>query len=361
MAKSKSLTKAVDKEIKSKFSLSSFKEKKGLGGSVKFKQQKWLELSPAIKNTLNIPGIPLGHITLLRGRSDTGKTTLLLEAAIEAQKVGILPVFIITEMKWDFAHAKKMGFEVDIIDDPEKPGELDYKGFFIYADRSTLHTIEDISAFIIDLMDEQSNGNLPYDLLFLWDSSGSIPCRQSVEKSNNNPQWNAGAMATQFGNFVNQKFSMSRKVTSPYTNTLVTINKVGIQPAATAFSMPRMTNKGGDTLFWDATLVITFGNVTNSGTSKLTAQKDGKKVEFAKRTKVAVDKLHLGEGVSTSGVLIVTPHGFLENKPTLLTEYKKNHSSEWFDNDDSEIIYGEDSNEWEESAASNPFGDMDEN
>jgi RecA/RadA recombinase len=30
----------------------------------------------------------MGHITLLRGHSDTGKTTLLLEAAVNAQKAG---------------------------------------------------------------------------------------------------------------------------------------------------------------------------------------------------------------------------------------------------------------------------------
>jgi KaiC/GvpD/RAD55 family RecA-like ATPase len=35
---------------------------------------------------LEMPGIPKGHITLVRGHSNTGKTTLLIEAAIEAQK-----------------------------------------------------------------------------------------------------------------------------------------------------------------------------------------------------------------------------------------------------------------------------------
>ena len=58
----------------------------------------------------------------------------------------------------------------------EETGEIiDQDGFFLYRDRSTLNSIEDIAAFIIDLLVEQKKGNLPYDLLFIWDSVGSIP------------------------------------------------------------------------------------------------------------------------------------------------------------------------------------------
>ena len=39
----------------------------------------------------------MGHIVLLRGHSDTGKTTALIKTAVDAQKKGILPVLIITE------------------------------------------------------------------------------------------------------------------------------------------------------------------------------------------------------------------------------------------------------------------------
>ncbi len=61
---------------------------------------------------LSLKDIPMGHITLLRGHSDTGKTTAMLEAAVAAQKMGVLPVFIVTEMKWNWEHAVQMGFEI---------------------------------------------------------------------------------------------------------------------------------------------------------------------------------------------------------------------------------------------------------
>ena len=115
----KSLHEAVSAEIKSKFDLSSFKEKKGLRQNVKFKDQSWIPLSQAFQDVTSIPGIPMGHIVLLRGHSDTGKTTALLEAAVSAQKRGILPVFIITEMKWNWEHAQQMGLDVKEVVDEE--------------------------------------------------------------------------------------------------------------------------------------------------------------------------------------------------------------------------------------------------
>ena len=53
-----------------------------------FKEQEWIPLSPAWQEMVSLPGVPLGHITLLRGHSDTGKTTALLEVAVNAQKNG---------------------------------------------------------------------------------------------------------------------------------------------------------------------------------------------------------------------------------------------------------------------------------
>ena len=159
---SKSLTAAVSAEIKSNFDLGNFKNKKGLTGSVKFKPQQWIPLSPAFQSVTSVPGIPAGHICLLRGHSDTGKTTALIEAAVACQKAGVLPVFIVTEMKWNWEHATQMGLQIEEVWDEETGELIDYKGFFIYADRETIHTIEDVAAFILDLLDEQTRSVLGY-------------------------------------------------------------------------------------------------------------------------------------------------------------------------------------------------------
>jgi hypothetical protein len=301
--KRKSLSAAVDKELKSKFDLGSFKDKKGLASNVKFKSQDWIPLSPAFQNVTSIPGIPMGHIVLLRGR------------------------------------------EVKEIFDEETGELIDYEGNFLYVDRETINTIEDVAAFILDMMDEQKKGNLPYDLLFLWDSIGSIPCEMSVKSNKNNNEWNAGAMSTQFGNNVNQRITLSRKESSKYTNTLVCVNKVWAAKPVVPMGQPKMMNKGGFAMWFDSTFVVTFGNISDSGTSKLKAIKDGKQVEFAKRTNLQIDKNHIN-GIQSRGRIIMTPHGFIQDNDKDLKSYKESHTKEW-----QEILGGKDFNIIEEESS----------
>lgn len=323
----KSVTGAVSSAIKDISGLEKFKKGKNLSANVVFKDQKWIPLSQAFQDTLQIPGIPIGHITLLRGHSDTGKTTALLEAAVSAQKLGILPVFIITEMKWDWKHAREMGFQFEEV--ANEDGEVvDYKGFFLYIDREKLDCIEDVGAFITDVLDEQKRGTLPYDICFFWDSVGSIPCRMSIEKSTNNNEWNAGAMSQTFGNFINQKIVLSRKASQPYTNTLVAINKVWVAKPDSPMGQPTLNNKGGNTMYFDSSLVVTFGNIARAGTNKIKATKNGKEVEFAKRTRISCDKNHV-TGVTAVNKVIMTVHGFIKDDKKELDEYKKTYSDQW--------------------------------
>jgi hypothetical protein len=324
-----SLNESVSKAIKGSFNLDSFLKGKNLSTtSIKMKNQRWIPLSQAFQDCLSIPGIPMGHITLLRGHSDTGKTTALLEAAVSCQKMGILPVFIITEMKWSWEHAIQMGVQVEEVVDKETGELIDYNGFFIYVDRERLQCIEDVAAFIADLLDEQKKGNLPYDLCFFWDSVGSIPCRLSIESNKNNNEWNAGAMSQQFGNFINQKIVLSRKESQQYTNTLVAVNKIWVAKPENIMGQPRMANKGGNTMYFDSSLVVTFGNVSSSGTNKIKATKNTKEVEFAKRTKIGVDKNHVND-VTSVGKIIMTAHGFIDDDKKAIDLYKKDHSQDW--------------------------------
>jgi hypothetical protein len=328
MAKKKEVQEKATELVKKGFNLNNFKKKKGFSNSsVKFKTQTWIPLSKAFQDITSLPGIPTGHITLLRGHSDTGKTTALLEAAVNAQKMGILPVFIITEMKWSWEHAKEMGLQFEEVVDSDGT-VLDYEGHFLYADRGILNTIEDVAVYIADLMDEQAKGNLPYDLCFFWDSIGSVPCELSVRSNKNNNEWNAGAMSTQFGNNLNQKILLSRKENSPYTNTMVAINKVWTMKPESPMGMAKLQNKGGMSMWYDATLVITFGNITNPGTSKIKAIKDGLQVEFAKRTNIQVEKNHIG-GVQSRGRVVMTAHGFIPDDKKAIDNYKNEHKDHW--------------------------------
>jgi hypothetical protein len=329
MAGKKDTAKTASDIVKSGFSLDKFKQNKGFSStSVKFKSQDWIPVSQAFQDVTSLKGIPTGHITILRGHSDTGKTTMLLEAAVSAQKAGILPVFIITEMKWSWPHAISMGLDANEVVDESTGEVVDYDGFFLYTDRGTLNTIEDVAAYISDILDEQKKGNLPYDLCFFWDSVGSIPCEMSVKSNKNSNDWNAGAMSVQFGNGVNQRIMLSRKENYKHTNTLVAVNKVWTARPEHPMGQPKLENKGGKSMWYDASLIFTFGNITNSGTSKIKATNKGKDFEFAKRTKIQVDKNHIN-GVQSRGNIIMTQHGFIEDDKKHIDAYKDSHKHEW--------------------------------
>ena len=308
------------------FDLSKFKESKNLTTDG-MKPQTWIKVSDAFTEATGVPGIPEGQVTIIRGHSDTGKSALGIEAIVSAQKAGKLPVLIITEMKFSWEHARMMGFEFQEIPDPAT-GEVTYDGHFIYADIDKVGTVEKVAEFMADLMDEQEKGKLPFDLVFFWDCAGTIPCQQSIDSKSQNNEWTAAAMSRNFGNYIDQKIMTSRKTNRQYTNTFIVVNKIWVDKPASYGALPTVKSKGGNALYSDAVLVILFGNVTNSGTSKIKAQKNGKDVEFAKRTKVAIEKNHVN-GVTSSARIIITPHGFILDEKKYIDRYKKEHANEW--------------------------------
>jgi hypothetical protein len=81
--------------------------KKKFSTSAKYKPQRFFDLGEPFLDAVGLPGPAMGHINMFLGHSDTGKTTALVKTAVDAQKKGILPVFIITEQKWSL-NVKKL-------------------------------------------------------------------------------------------------------------------------------------------------------------------------------------------------------------------------------------------------------------
>lgn len=326
-----SIKSAVSSTLKNKkfdsTGLNRFKKTTNLLNNASYKPQTWVPLSEAFNDSVGLPGIPECAITLLRGLSDTGKTTALCEAATSAQRMGKLVVFIINEMKFSFEHLKKYGFRtVEEVD--TETGEIIHTGDFIFADRLMLPTIESTGKFILELIQEQEKGKLPYDLFFALDSFGNLPSEMSVSLGKNDARWNSAAMNLTFASFINHKFSSSRRTTSKYNNTLLAVNKQGIKLPESPVEKPKRTSKGGSSMYFDAALVIDFGGVTTALTSKIDAVRNGKTITFAKRTKISVDKNHISNSSSTSK-LIMTDYGFIHDTPSAISKYKEEHKHEW--------------------------------
>ncbi len=288
-----------------------------------FKSDRFFDLGDAFLDACGIPGPAMGHLNMLLGHSDTGKTTALINTAIDAQKKGILPVFLITEQKWTFDHAKLMGLDCDKVTDAQ--GGSDWDGFFLFNNK--FDYIEQITDYVNTLLDAQDKGELDYDLCFLWDSVGSVPCKMTFE-GKGGKQHNASTLADKIGMGLNQRISGSRRMDKKFTNTMIIANQPWVELPDNPFGQPKIKAKGGEAVWLNSTLVFLFGNQKNSGITKISITKDGRKVKIATRTKVSVMKNHVNGLGYEDGRILVTAHGFMKGRSDAdekksIDDYKK--------------------------------------
>ena len=285
--------------------------KKKFSKEAEYKPDRFFDLGDAFLDACGIPGPAMGHINMLLGHSDTGKTTALVKAAVDAQKKGVVPVFVITEQKWSWDHAELMGFNKD--------GDYLFNSDFEY--------IEQITEYINELLDAQEKGDLPHDLLILWDSVGSVPCKMTYD-GKGGKQHNASVLADKIGMGINQRISGSRRTDKPYTNTLIIVNQPWVELPDNPFGQPKIKAKGGEAIWLNSSIVFLFGNQKGAGTTKISITKDKRKVKIATRTKISIMKNHINGLGYEDGRILVTSHGFMPGREDAeekksIEEYKK--------------------------------------
>jgi len=95
------------------------KQRFGEGAIMKLKDVKAVDVdvvptgSVALNEALGVGGIPRGRVIEIYGPESTGKSTLALHIAAEAQKKGGVAAFIDAEHAMDPEYAKKIGVNVD--------------------------------------------------------------------------------------------------------------------------------------------------------------------------------------------------------------------------------------------------------
>lgn len=187
----------------SKKSLKEFKINNGYTYNNADKEIEWIVMPKGFQDACRIPGVPCGRVVSVLGNPGTGKSTIINHAITAAQKQGIIPIIIDTENAFSFEYAKSMGFEAepvyeDIVDDEtgemknkithyegdffyfnqkilaERYGDIDYATGKTTAKKRKIAVIEDIAQCVNDLLDAQDSGELPFPLLFVWDSVNTI-------------------------------------------------------------------------------------------------------------------------------------------------------------------------------------------
>jgi len=324
---------------KKEFDIDSFKSEEGLDYTIKDKELQWIPLSPAFHEAVKVPGIPMGYFTSFRGFSNTGKSTAIYEAVVGCQQIGALPVIFETEGNWNWEHARNIGVEYEEIADPDTGEVINYKGDFIFLQGSDLlkkyqnydhqHSkmgtkalryepvVEDISTYMHYLLDKQQEGALPRDIVFLWDSVGSMNCFKGATSKTSNNQWTAGALKTCFKSLINFRIPSSRREDSQYTTTFAIVQQIWLDNENKVIK-----HAGGEAFFYAPRMIFHFGGILTHSTEKLKATYKGEEYQFGVTTRLRCEKNQVN-GIELKGVISSTPHGYWN--PDKIDEYKEKH------------------------------------
>jgi recombination protein RecA len=99
--------------------ISQIEKQFGRGSIMKMGEEKVLEIpaistgSLALDTALGVGGVPRGRVVEIYGPESSGKTTLALHIAAEAQALGGMVAFIDAEHALDMGYARRLGVDVD--------------------------------------------------------------------------------------------------------------------------------------------------------------------------------------------------------------------------------------------------------
>lgn len=350
---------AIKKKAFTRPSIASIKEAMGLNikdddltVSSANKPIEFITLPEAFVNATKLPGIPKGELSIVYGWSNTGKSTLINCIIASCQASGILPVIFDTESHFDFKYAIDCGMQatpihkdVEVEDVDEETGEvigthtedkiIDYEGEFMYFDGEILcqlygkndysngkeakkqrkvPVLEDIAFAINKILDLQDEGKIQQDICFLWDSIGSVMSYKSYVSNVGNNMFDAGAMQSAFNMITNNRIPLSKKVSSPYTNTMFCVNKIWLDSMSAPMAAPSIELKGGKSMYFAAHgLIIQLGGVVKASIKHLTATSKGRNYNWGTLTKIKVVKNQLSTpyNLTYEGTMVCVHNGLI--------------------------------------------------
>lgn len=314
---------------KGKFDLEKYRQTKVV--PVEYKPISFINMGPAFQEITGFPGFPQGFIHMIYGNSDVGKTTAIMEAAAYGQKQGILPIFIVTEKKWSWERAEKMGVVQDDC---------------LFEDN--VKCIEEVVDKMNSYLEDQKSGALPRDIVFLWDSLGSTPSRaewkvaeehealyKKTEEAGGDTselvKGSGGMMMAnrvvreRIGRFLQHKITATRNADYPYNASLIILNHgyTSPNPTGPASLVPYC----GAAMKYSLAFQIRQGKVSGQP-KKHVATKNGVDIVWGLEVPFIFEKNHIN-GISREGNVIVTPHGYILANKESIDQYKKDHRDEW--------------------------------
>jgi hypothetical protein len=333
------------KEVKG-FNIKDFKTSLNLPTSAE-KPMEWFVMPKGFQDATGLPGIPKGWFTGCYGWNSTGKSTIKNCLIASAQKQGVLPIIFETESNMDMQYLISCGAEITpIMGVDEETGEekvIDYEGNFILFNNETMceycgdmdystmtrkstkrkvAVVEDIAFIINDFLDKQERGELPVELLFVWDSVGSIGSWKSYQSKVGNNMFDANSISVAFQSIVNTRIPSSRSQNSEFTNSFFIVNKIWDSSMAT-MGKPSVKLKGGVSFEYALRALWACGKIVTSGVKKLEAVVKGEKYEYGTVAPISMKKNHLPSpyNITREGLLYCVGSGIIAEDE--IDAYKK--------------------------------------
>jgi len=298
---------------KKEFELESYSDTE-VKEEVVYKPDMDIILQKEVSEAIGMPGIRMGTVSAMYGLSNSGKTTILLHMAAQAQTQGVIPILIITENKMDWTRAERMGLDVS-------------KSKCII--REDFEYLEDVYDYISQKIEDVKTGRLPKDVLILWDSVASTPSRESVEigkdgsiKKKYGPQKSA-AVIGYYNPIIMKRVTSTRREDSKGLVGVVMLTQAYVKPAEFAGGIATIVPNGGEKIWFPLSLCLEIKEgMPLSGTF------NKKKYTFGTVCKIKVAKNHL-TSTSTNGEFVITADRILPNDPQVIKEYQKENQHLW--------------------------------
>lgn len=346
-------------DLKAKMGISVSVDKGNIeGASNADKEMEWLIMPKAFQDAVKLPGFPCGYVSTICGHSNTGKSTLINHAIVAAQRQNTIPIIYDTENNFDFNYAIDMGFNAEPVygmveEEDQETGEvrevkkiIEWTGDFFYFNSAILRemygdidystgkkggkkritaVIEDIVYSIKSFLEMQDSGELPYNLLFVWDSIGSIGGLKSYNSKVGNPMFDAGTMSVAMQDIMESLIPGSRKVSAKYTNTMIVVNKVWTDSTTSPVGPPSLELKGGKSVTYRSRLILLLGGQLKASIKRLTATSKGLNYNWGILTKIKVLKNQLPSpyDLTYEGEFICTGFGIIGADKEEQDEFKK--------------------------------------
>lgn len=242
--------------------------------------------------------MPLGHYTIFLGLSNSGKTSALMEAAINCQKSGGLCYLIDSERKFSFERFDKMGGKTE--------------------DLVTVSTtsLEDAWDAVLGVLKTIHEYRLKHDpdkktpILIVWDSLGAAISGKLIDQDADK---NNVGVESKINNLAIRKVKVWLELTDA---ALVTICHHYWTVPLKYGEISKLVIKGGQEIEWLATHILMF----EKG-AKITREVKGEKQRIGVTCRVEAHKCHSAARTIKSEIHVVDI-GILNNSEEL-SEYRK--------------------------------------